>query len=114
MSPYRVGEDLHGDVRLVTECVQVLQLLAHDVGRAHDTAQGRLVQDDPQTQRARRVVDPVLTAQPHLQASGRLFGSERGDRFSNDGLRIGGGLQQAGDHEGLVGMDRGGVRPRPM
>jgi hypothetical protein len=105
-----VGEDLHGDVRLGAERVQMFQLFAHDVGTADDTAQCRFVQDGPQVQQGGQVVDPVLPAQPHLQARGGLFDSELGDRFLDDRVGVGGGLQQSGDHHGLVRVEGGGVR----
>jgi hypothetical protein len=78
---HRAGEDLHGDVWLGTECVQVLQLLAYDVGTADGTAQRRFLQGDPKAQRGGWVVDSMLTAQPNLEAPGGLFGSDRGESF---------------------------------
>jgi hypothetical protein len=63
-------------VRFGAERDQVFQLFAHDVGTADDTAQYRFVQDDPQARRGGRVVDPVLAAQPYLEARGGLFDRE--------------------------------------
>jgi hypothetical protein len=91
-----VGEDLHRDVRLGAECVQVLQLFTHDVRAADGTPQCRFVQDDPQAQRTGRVVDPVLTAQPHLEACAGLFGGELGDRFPEDRVGVAGVCSRAG------------------
>lgn len=88
----------------------MLQLLAHDVRAADHTAQCRFVQDHPQAQRPGRVVDPVLTVQPHLQACAGLFGGEQGDHFPDDRAGVGRGLQHSRDHHRFVGAEADGVR----
>ena len=109
MQPGAERQHLHGDVRLGGGLDQLADLRAHDVsaGGRHGPAQRVLVDDQPQPGRGRAGEDLLALQPQRYPALGFGAGGVR-EPGPDAGVRVVGGLQQAGYPVRVVAADRGG------